>query len=800
MPPQSRTDTVDSFGVLLRGHRQRRGLTQLECAQAAGLGVRTLRDLENGRARPRRATAGLLATALDLHGAARTEFLSAARRPTVEGQPDWVIHLPPPPDLLGRDDELSTLDAILRQAALVSLVGVAGVGKTSLALTLAHRVAARHPGGVAGIQVIEGASTEEALSVVAAVFGVARAEDLPTRLAGGPALLVVDAVERNFEPLVAAVAWLRTHTSGLRIIVTGRRPTGIDGELAWSVAPLETPPEGRQTLAEIERYPSVALFLERLRAVGHPPVRAEQGAALAELVRRLDGLPLALELAASRGRILRLDEILDQYRHRVLDLGDPQATLRDAIATSYALLAPEHQAVLRALAQFRNRWSVRLAEALLARAPATAGIADFVPVLEHLEAVGLVGVRGTGTVRFRLLDVVREFSLEQAAGAGELTTARVAHATVLADFAVALAPDLVGAGQTEAVAQLDDLSGDLSSALAAASGDDPPTALRLAAALPRWWRLRGRDRDGRAALERLLAARENKNADPRVRAYALLGVAMLAAEHGDAAVGLPGAEEALATFATLADVSGQLAAHTQLCTLRMAFGRYTEARRHGEQALALANQHGRTRDVVVAQTNLTWHDIRVGDLAAARRRLTSVRRLAAEVGEARLAVLAQANLAEVARLDGRHEEAVQLGRQALPLVERLGDPRHLRRVQGIIALAEAQSGQFTAARTRLARLTPDGTTALVEAYLAELSGDAAAAADWFGLAEQELSGQADVRDVVEALVGLVACSPPGPRRSAALRRLQLLCEECAVTLLPAEQARLRHEEPWSTSG
>jgi predicted ATPase/DNA-binding XRE family transcriptional regulator len=788
VPPQSRTETADTFGDLLRSHRQRRGLTQQECAHAAGLGVRTLRDLENGRARPRRATAGLLAAALDLHGTARAEFLTAGRRPVAAGQPEWVVHLPLPPELVGRDPELFELDAILRQAALVSLVGVAGVGKTSLALNLAHRVGSRHPGGVAGIQVTEGFSTAETLAVVAAVFGVARASDLSARLSGGPALLLVDAIERSFEPVVAAIAWLRTHATGLRIIATGRRPTGIDGELAWSVGPLATPPEGHVTLAEISGYPAVALFLDRLRAVDHPQVRPEQAADLAELVRRLDGLPLALELAAARGRILRLDEILDRYRDRVLDLGDPQATLRDAVASSYALLDDGHRAVLRALAQFRNRWSVRLAEALLAEAPSTRGIGDFVPILDRLEALGLVGVRGTGPVRFRLLDMVREFALEQATPQEALAT-RIGYARVIADFAAALAPDLVGATQTDAVARLDDLAGDVSGALSAAARDDPPTALRLAAALPRWWRLRGRDRDGRDWLERLLAAKENKNADPRVRAWALLGIGMLAAEHGAAEEAAPGLVEALTTFTGLQDVTGQLATRTQLCSLDMAQGRYAQAREHGEAALALATRHGRTRDAVVAQTNLTWHDIREGDLAAARRRLTMVRRQAAEVGEARIAALAQANLAEVARLDGRHGEAVQLGRQAIPLLERLGDPRHTRRVLGIIALAQAQDGQSEAARVTLAQLAPDGTSALVEAYLALADGDRAAAAEWFASAEQELTGQADVRDVVEALVGLASCAT-GARRAQALDRLTELCARSAVTLLPAEQALL----------
>jgi predicted ATPase/DNA-binding XRE family transcriptional regulator len=784
----------DSFGDLLRGHRLRRGLTQHECGQASGLGVRTLRDLENGRARPRRSTADLLADALGLTGSVRTEFLAAARRPTLEGQPQWTVHLPPPPELIGRDAELAELDAILRQAALVTLVGVAGVGKTSLAWNLAHRAAARHPGGVAGVQVTEQATEAEVLAVVAGVFDVARASDLPARLTGGPALLLVDAAERNFGPAVAALTWLRTHTTGLRMVVTCRRPTGIEGELVWSVRPLETPPEGRSTLAEIGGYPSVELFRSRLRAVGHPEVAPDQAADLAELVRRLDGLPLALELAAARGRILRLGEILDRYRNRVLDLGDASATLRDAVASSYALLTPVQRAALRTLAQFHNRWSVGLAEQLLAPTDPPNGDAEPVPdvvaLLEELEGLGLVSVRGSGEVRFRLLDVVRDFALERSAARGELATARVRHARVFADFATALAPRLVGAALTEAVSRLDDLAGDLFAALNAAALNDPPTALRLAAALPRWWRFRGQDRDGRAWLQRLLDDPANADAAALARAWARYGISMLAAEHGEGEATVSGAAEALALFTELGDVGGQLAAHTQLCALHQAYGRYAQAREHAESALALASRTGRLRDAVVAQTNLTWHDIRVGDLPAARRRLTMARRLASEIGEDRLSALALANLAEVARLDERYAEAVQVGRQAVGALELLGDPRHKRRVLGIIGLAQAQAGQSDAARSTLGRLTADGTTALVEAYLALAASDPAGAAEWFASAEQELTGQADVRDVVEALVGFAATTPSPSRRALAVSRLDELCARSAVTLLPRERAAL----------
>ena len=136
----------------------------------------------------------------------------------------------------------------------------------------------------------------------------------------------------------------------------------------------------------------------------------------------------------------------------------------------------------------------------------------------------------------------------------------------------------------------------------------------------------------------------------------------------------------------------------------MSTGGYDEARRHGDAVLALATRTGRIRDMAVAQNNLTWHEIRTGDLAAARRRLAAVDRLAAQCGEDRLRALARANLAEVARLDRRYDDAVTLGRRAIVALEQLGDPGHRRRVLGTVGLALAQSGRADEALEVLSQL------------------------------------------------------------------------------------------------
>lgn len=787
------------FATLLRDARLSAGLTQAELADRAGVGVRTVRDLERARAlRPQRMTVDLLASALGLTGEDRERFVTAARGPVAAKVPRQRDHrsatplsVPDPTPLIGRDRALAEVEELLGAPGVVTLIGLAGVGKSSLGLAVLQRVAHRFPGGVGSIAVSDGATEADLLAAVAAAFGTGRASDLPERLAGEPALLMVDGVEQS-QAAGPAVRWLGREAPRMRILATGRQPLGLPGERVLRVEPLEVPPNRPvSSLAEVARYPAVELFLTRLREVRRQPVTDAEAQAIATLVRRLGGLPLALELAAARGRVLDANELLDRYGHRLLDLDgrgpdNPGQSLRAAVAGSYNLLSPPAQFALRRLAVFRDRWSVELAEDLMP------DIGDLVAVLDRLVGLGLVTVRGSGPLRFLMLDVVREFALEQARAAGELPGTRRRHAEVMARFAARIAPQLAGASMPAAIHRLDQVAGDLWAALAYAADDDPHTALCLASKLPRWWRFRGRDVPGRQWLRRLLDDPRTADADPSVRAWAKLGVAQLAQEHGAGQAELATAEEALADFQALGHVTGELAARNLLCSLWTASGGYEEARRHGEAVLALATRTERIRDMAVAQNNLTWHEIRVGELAAARRRLAAAERLAAQCGEVRLRVLARANLAEVARLDGRYDEAVALGRAAGPLLEELGDPGHRRRVLGTVGLALAQAGRVSEAAAVLDELpaTPaDGVRPAIEGWLAWHRGDRASAAEWFAAAASASAGRYDARDLVEALVWLAASST-GEERAGALAHLDEVCRKSQITLLPTERALL----------
>ncbi|WP_433212568.1 ATP-binding protein [Dactylosporangium sp. CS-047395] len=822
------------FAAALRANRLARGLTQDELAARAGLGVRTLRELERGRvARPQRNTLSLLADALDLTGPDREAFLnSASNRPPVAtsnggphlsagphrraptgtaAAPDLppvradrraagrtALPLPTIPPLVGRDADGNELLGLLgaRGAEVIALIGMAGVGKTALAHAVAHETAT---GGwtAVSVTVIDITEPKDIFSAVAVVFGVARAEELIERYgdpAAPPALLVLDGVDRAPRAAVEAIAWLRARVPAVRMLLTSRRPLAADlpGVVDWQVQPLEVPAGRALDVRALREVPAVALFVERLRAVRRAPARDDEVPTIAELVRRLDGLPLAIELAAARGRVLELSELLRRYQNRILDLAatDPAGRrLRDAVADSYQLLAPNEQAALRRLSTFRGKWSVELAEALLAGV-----VQDVEAVLDRLVGLGLVSVRGPGDLRFRLLDVVFDFAAERCAEAGELRAARLRHAEVITRYAVRRSLELTGPGCAAAMLRLDYLTSDIRTALRYSAVREPEIALRLAAAIPRWCRLRGRDVEGYHLLRRLLDDRRTRDCDPATRAWAQVGAAMLATAHGRGFEELCATEAALLVLAARGDVTGELTARALLAGVWQALGGTEEARRHNEAALGLAVRAGRAREIAVVQNNLAWHDVLVGDLAMAARRIEGAGRRAAEAGDPRLRALTDANLAEIARLDGRFDEAIALARRAATTIAEVGDPAHRVRVLGTLGQAFAETGQQGEASAVLAELASvprsAGTAALVSGYLALSRGDRPAAAAAFDAAANRLAGRDDIRDVLEALVGLAVAAESPAVRERALADLAGLRERARMRLLPREHRLL----------
>lgn len=442
------------FASLLLRLRQAAGLTQEELATRARVGVRTVRDLESGRAtRPQRSTVDLLATALELTGADRVRFDAMAR-----GRPVPTVSLPRIEPLIGRDDDVAAVASRLEIADLVTIVGLTGVGKAALAITVANQVVDRFPGGVGAIRVTEASTEAEILASVASSLTGTPVVELPSQLRLHPAeraLLVVANADRS-PGAAAAITWLRQH-SGVRVLATSRHPLGLPGEHQWVLGPLDVPPPDA-TGAAIVEYPAVRLFLDRLRRVRAQPVSEAEVPMLGELVRRLGGLPFAIELAAARGRVLELAELLDRaLRHE--DSGataaDPAGqTVRSAVLASWELLTPVEQTALCWLAVFQWRWSIELAEELLAACPELGG-RDVVAIVDRLVGLGLVRARSDaagspGGLRLHVFDAVRRVAWEQAQARGIVTAVRDQHAVVMARVCAHAAPPNLTTGQVDA--------------------------------------------------------------------------------------------------------------------------------------------------------------------------------------------------------------------------------------------------------------------------------------------------------------------------------------------------------------
>ncbi|MFE9663266.1 BTAD domain-containing putative transcriptional regulator [Streptomyces sp. NPDC005955] len=452
-------------------------------------------------------------------------------------------------ELVGRDAAVRELDGVLAAHRLVTLTGPGGVGKTRLAWAAAARSAAADPGGVrladlAALPPAHGADDTRALELVADVAGVrddvATPGDRPRSLADRvahalgdrPSLLVLDNCEHVVEPVADLVGRLLTALPGLRVLATSQLPLGVPGERLQEVPPLAEPD-------------AVALFAARAAAVAPFVLDATTRGEVAAICRRLDGIPLAVEMAATRVRVLGLSELAARLddRFRLLASGvrgapPRQRTLRAVIDWSWELLGERERTVLTRLAVHADGCDLSAAEAVC-----PAGGVDRHDVLDLLTRLvdgSLVVVRdGTDGPRYRLLESVAAYCLDRLRTAGELAGLQERHRDHYTRLAERAAPHLRGHGQREWLRRLDTENANLRAALDGAVRDgDGERALRLVNALGWYWYLRGRHREAERALTRALAVpypvdgrpdgRPGERAARIARASALLGGVRLA--------------------------------------------------------------------------------------------------------------------------------------------------------------------------------------------------------------------------------------------------------------------------------
>lgn len=703
MAQMAQRESNDTAGDLLRQYRLAAGLTQEELAERSGISTRTIGSIERGTLqRPRAESLRLLAEALALTQFQYDELRTLVRAhqsrdyaikdtpassPTSARDPlrmRYTLPMPPTP-LVGREREVALAMNLLRRAEvrLLTLYGPPGVGKTRLALQVTLDIRDEFADGVAFVTLAPFREPDRVMAAVAQAVGLhatgTQPSDILLRdfLADKQLLLVLD----NCEQALAAsprIGHLLGTCSGVKALVTSREVLRVRGEHELSIPPLALADLSHlPSVEDLGRIAAVNLFVQRAHAVKPTFALTHDNArAVAEICARLDGLPLALELAAARVKILpphaliaRLDHRLQLLTHDMRDLPERHHALRDAVAWSYELLTSEEQQIFVQLAVFSGGWTLEAAEAVCAAHGEHRP--EIVDMLTSLVDKSLVQQEETASSesRFSMLETIREYALEQLATQRDVEALHRRHAEYYATWAEAAELYFTGPEQSFWFTRAATEQGNVRTALqwtcerselqddgawqASQQEQDEivrareavTLGLRLAGALGVYWSIRGPFSEGQAWLERFLAlasAQEHREstvakgmaqAEAAVRAKALRMAAQLAEHEYNFRRASAWLEESLRLYRELGDREGEAAALNRLGIATLDAGEYAQAEEWFQHGLALRRVSGDIRGMAGALTNLGVVSLHLGEYEQARSRLEEALACYHEVGD-----------------------------------------------------------------------------------------------------------------------------------------------------------------------
>ncbi len=696
-------------------------------------------------------------------------------------------------DLVGRDEQRRRLVDELERSRLITLTGAGGCGKTQLGLQLARDASPRFPGGAWVVELQSVREPDGVLRSITQVLGVDDAplpelvEDLVSRIGGRPILLLIDNAEHLVDECAAVIGDLLRRCPTLQVVATSRQTLDLDGELVWRVPSLSLPPADA-SLDQLGESDAAALFVARAVGVrpGFTPTE-DDAAAIAAICRELDGIPLALELAAARLRVLSVEEIADRLDDRFGMLrssrrGVParHQTLEAAIAWSYELLRPPAQQLLTRLTVFEGPFTVAAAEGICADAqqlPAEL-------VLELLDdlvdrSLVLTVPEPIGPARHALLQTIRSFARSRLDAPAEVALA-AAHACWHADLADAAAAELTGADQVRWLNLLHTDHADLRAALTWSLDQGcEDLALRIVAGIWWFWLQFGHAHEGAGWLTRVLERIDESSVDRRTLARATYGAGRLDGVEGRTVDALERLEHAERLAEEVDDRDLVVLARARLAQQRQIAGQTDAAAR----TLVDAQAEGSDDPWVLAGlSDVAGHlATATGDLAGAAAAFEASERWYLDAEDRWSACLSRLGWAWVARRQGGVDQALALHGQNLATVRELtrsafdfvGLARDLRGVGAIASgIGRDELALQLCAASEMLRTT--GEVALTPDERAEVDAVIARAEQRLGVsvaAQAQATGEALTADGALALAGsvvkeLAASAEPSPTAGA----------------------------------
>lgn len=779
-------DNPRAFGALLRRHRQRAGLTQEALAESAGLSVRGISDLERGVNRaPYVATILRLGDALGLADEERAELEAAVSRRRGPATERPIARLPEQfTSLIGREKEVAAAVHLLRWEGrrLLTLTGPGGVGKTRLAIEIAATVATDFEGGAVFVPLEAVVALDGVRRAIAAAIhqrdkaGQALHESLVEYLRDREILLVLD----GFEHLMDAAplpGQLLVACPRLKIVITSRSPLHLSGEQELDVKSLPVPdPRESTDLAHLRRCPSVALFVQRAQKVKPAfDITTEGADSLAEICRQLDGLPLAIELAAARIKVLSPQALLLALERRLdvliggpLDMQPRQQTMRHTIAWSYDLLNEEARMLFRCLSVFNAAFSAEAAAAVSLQVGGSSFEADDGIGLLVDSSLLVVDASDAGEPRFSMLETIREYGRER------LDEHRDREGVLerLADYCVRMAEtaegELHGVDQARWMARLEREHSTLLLVLRwARESAQVLTGLRIAATLWRFWYSHGYLSEGRRQLEGLLAACGHSDSMPLpLFAKAFRGTAVLAAVQGDYVRAQSLTHEGLRLYRRLGDLAGEAAMLVILGSIGHYTGDYPTARARYEEALELFAREGDEPSIALTLNNLATIEKDEGRTAASITLYEESLAIKRRLGDSRGIAIVLNNLGTLALTQGQYDRAVVFGEEALRLLRDRGD-KDVTAAIDTVARAALHQGNVR----RAAALYDEGLAVSHAAGNRELLAFCLEGAGRVAAAEGEMERAATLYGAGEslrAIVGAPLAPSESPEHSACL--------------------------------